>query len=69
MASSSRVKLTGAVAGVAVPRGANIKFSFTYTVDGRTFVDDNDGTGFYAPKPLPTHDPRKYVAAVKAATT
>ncbi len=56
------------VAGVAVPRGANIKFSFTYTVDGRTFVDDNDGTGFYAPKPLPTHDPRKYAAAVRAAT-
>lgn len=52
------------VAGVAVPRGANIRFQFTYTVDSRTFTDDNDGAGFYAPKPLPTHDPRKYAVAV-----
>jgi hypothetical protein len=57
-----------AVAGVAVPRGANVRFQFTYTVDGRTFTDDNDGTGFYAPKPLPTHDPRKYAEAVRAAS-
>ncbi|MEA2462951.1 MAG: hypothetical protein QOJ98_698 [Acidobacteriota bacterium] len=56
-----------AVAGVAVPRGANIRFNFTYTVGGRTFTDDNDGAGFYAPKPLPTHDPRKYAEAVRAA--
>jgi hypothetical protein len=36
-------------------------------VNGRTFVDDNDGTGFWAPKPLPTHNPQKFTAALKAA--
>jgi hypothetical protein len=58
---------TWAVSGVAVPRGANIRFQFTYAVGGRTYVDDNDGTFFYAPKPLPTHNPRKYMAALEAA--
>ncbi|HEX9983960.1 MAG TPA: DUF6209 family protein [Thermoanaerobaculia bacterium] len=54
-------------AGILVPYQARIRFSFNYTVNGRTFVDDNDGTGFWAPKPLPTHDPQKFTAAVKAA--
>lgn len=49
--------------GVAVPGGANVRFAFTYKVAGRTFTDDNDGTGFYAPKPEPTHNPRKYAAS------
>jgi hypothetical protein len=59
------------VGGVAVPAHARIRFVFVYTVDGRTFVDDNDGTGFWAPKPLPTHDPKKFMQLmqVKAATT
>jgi hypothetical protein len=51
--------------GVAVPPEANIRFHFTYAVDGRTFTDDNDGTGFFAPKPPPLHDPRKYAAALR----
>ena len=54
---------TWEVSGVAVPQGANVRFEFTYSVNGRTFRDDNDGTGFYAPKPESTHDPRKYQAA------
>ncbi|HKO55819.1 MAG TPA: DUF6209 family protein [Thermoanaerobaculia bacterium] len=51
--------------GISVPRGANIRFSFAYTVDGRTFIDDNDGVGFFAPKPLPTHRPAAFVAALE----
>ncbi len=53
------------VSGVAVPYQARVRFSFRYTVNGRTFIDDNDGTGFWAPKPLPTHDPEKFIAAMK----
>jgi len=52
--------------GISVPRGANIRFSFVYTVNGRTFIDDNDGTGYFAPKPLPTHRPEAFVAALQA---
>jgi hypothetical protein len=51
--------------GIAVPDNARIRFSFRYTVDGRTFLDDNDGTGFWAPKPLPTHDPVKFAQAIQ----
>ena len=53
------------VSGVVVPYQARVRFSFRYSVGGRTFVDDNDGTGFWAPKPLPTHHPEKFLAAVK----
>ncbi len=54
---------TWEVSGVNVPGGANVRFEFTYRVNGRTFTDDNDGTGFFAPKPESTHNPRKYAAA------
>jgi hypothetical protein len=55
--------------GISVPRGANIRFSFLYTVDGRAFVDDNDGVGFFAPRPLPTHRPAAFLAALQERTT
>ena len=50
--------------GISVPRGANVRFSFCYTVEGRTFVDDNDARGFFAPKPLPTNNPEAFLAAL-----
>jgi hypothetical protein len=59
------------VRGIKVPIGANVWFTFTYAVDGRQFVDDNDGAGFYAPKPIPTQNPEKFLAAMakRAAPT
>lgn len=51
---------------IPVPYQARIRFSFLYTVDGRTFVDDNDRTYYWAPKPLPLNDPVKFAKAVKA---
>jgi hypothetical protein len=52
--------------GIAVPYEARVRFSFLYTVEGRTFVDDNDGTYFWAPKPLPLHDPAKFTKMMAA---
>jgi len=54
--------------GIAVPAGANVWFTFTYTIDGRSFIDDNDGAGFYAPKPIPTVNPQKFLAAMAKRT-
>jgi hypothetical protein len=51
--------------GIPVPTGANVWFTFRYTVDGRAFVDDNDCAGFYAPKPIPTNNPAKFLAAME----
>ena len=50
--------------GITVPAGANVWFTFRYTVDGRPFIDDNDRAGFYAPKPIPTNNPEKFLAAM-----
>jgi len=36
------------VAGVAVPYQSTVRFSFQYTVGGRTFLDDNGGKSFTA---------------------
>jgi hypothetical protein len=49
---------------ITVPAGANVWFTFSYSVDGRTFIDDNDRAGFYAPKPIPTNNPEKFLAAM-----
>jgi hypothetical protein len=49
---------------IVVPANAKVRFAFVYTVDGRTFVDDNDRTGFQAPRPLPLHIPAKFAALV-----
>jgi len=51
--------------GISVPRGANVRFGFRYDVEGRTFVDDNNGAGFWAPKPLPTHNAAAFLAALR----
>ena len=60
---------TWEASGVTVPHGANVRFEFIYSVAGRVYLDDNDGAGFFAPKPVSTHNPRKYVAAVAAASS
>jgi hypothetical protein len=52
--------------GIPVPYGARVRFSFVYTVGGRTFVDDNDGTYFWAPKPLPLNEPAKFARMMAA---
>jgi hypothetical protein len=49
---------------ITVPAGANVWFTFRYTIDGRMFIDDNDRAGFYAPKPIPTNNPEKFLAAM-----
>jgi hypothetical protein len=52
--------------GIPVPYGARVRFAFVYTVGGRTFVDDNDGTYFWAPKPLPLNEPAKFARMMAA---
>lgn len=52
---------------IVVPANAKVRFAFVYTVDGRTFVDDNDRTGFWAPKPLPTYKPEKFARMASRA--
>jgi len=58
-------RLPWSAENITVPNGATVQFAFAYSVDGRQFLDDNDGQGFYAPKPLPTHSPAAYLAALK----
>jgi len=54
------------LSGFAVPYQARIRFSFVYVVSGRTFVDDDDGTYFWAPKPLPLNEPAKFTKMMAA---
>lgn len=59
-------RIAWSATNITVPSGATVRFSFVYRVEGRTFEDDNDGHGFYAPKPIPTYSPAAYLAALKA---